>query len=196
VQAGSAEFAAAIAETALPADERLVGQWSVNLATGAGQWSSEVFVIFGVDPSSFVPTYDTEIALVHPYDRPRIEQTIAATLLDGKAFRVYFRVVHADGSVRVIHSRGELRGPAASATIEGTAQDVTERVDGDRAISPRQRHVLDLIAHGLTAAEIAVRLQISPQTVRSHVQNAIDNLDAHNRVHAVVLALRSGDLEL
>jgi DNA-binding CsgD family transcriptional regulator len=98
--------------------------------------------------------------------------------------------------VRIAHARGELNGQCTSPTLEGTIQDVTDRLDGEHAITPREREVLDLMAEGLTGTEIASRLQISPETVRSHVQNAIGKLDAHNRVHAVVLALRAREIDL
>jgi DNA-binding NarL/FixJ family response regulator len=57
-------------------------------------------------------------------------------------------------------------------------------------LSPREREVLDLLADGLTGEEIASRLFLSAETVRTHVRNAMRKLDAKTRVHAVALALR------
>jgi DNA-binding NarL/FixJ family response regulator len=65
-----------------------------------------------------------------------------------------------------------------------------------RIISTREAEVLGLIAEGLTADEAAARLCLSTETVHTHVRNASRKLGARGRLHAVVLALRRGDLEL
>lgn len=61
-------------------------------------------------------------------------------------------------------------------------------------LSPREREVLDLLAQGLTGAQAAKRLFLSPETVRTHVRNAMTKLEAHTRVHAVALALRQREI--
>ena len=50
------------------------------------------------------------------------------------------------------------------------------------ALSPRERQVLELLAEGLTGEEVAGRLHLSPETVRTHVRNAIVKLGAKTRV--------------
>jgi DNA-binding CsgD family transcriptional regulator len=51
---------------------------------------------------------------------------------------------------------------------------------------------LELLAQGLNAAAIAGELALSPETVRTHVRNAMRKLDASTRVQAVALAVESG----
>ena len=63
-------------------------------------------------------------------------------------------------------------------------------------LSPREREVLDLLGHGLTGEDISQRLHLSPETVRTHVRNAMDKLGAHTRVHAITLALQRGEISL
>jgi ATP/maltotriose-dependent transcriptional regulator MalT len=50
--------------------------------------------------------------------------------------------------------------------------------------------VLRLVALGASAGEIAGALSISHATARTHVKNILDRLGAHNRAHAVALAMR------
>jgi len=69
-----------------------------------------------------------------------------------------------------------------------------ERVDVPTVLSPREREVLDLLANGLTGEEVATRLSLSPETIRTHIRNAMGKLDAHTRVHAVAIALRHGEI--
>ena len=71
------------------------------------------------------------------------------------------------------------------------ARVTTERIG---VLSPREREVLDLLANGLTGEEVAARLSLSPETVRTHIRNAMAKLEAHTRVHAVAIALRHGEI--
>ena len=52
------------------------------------------------------------------------------------------------------------------------------------ALSPRRRELLELVAKGLTNAEIGRVLSITPGTVRSHVSTLLEQLDATNRTEA------------
>jgi DNA-binding NarL/FixJ family response regulator len=52
--------------------------------------------------------------------------------------------------------------------------------------------VLDLVADGLSAQEIAERVNLSARTVEWHMHQAMTKLGAKNRVQAVVLAIRDG----
>ena len=63
-------------------------------------------------------------------------------------------------------------------------------------ITDRHREILSLVAEGMTNKEIGNRLHISDQTVKNHMVNIMNKLDAHDRTHAVVLAYRIGLLDL
>jgi len=60
-------------------------------------------------------------------------------------------------------------------------------------ISRREFEVLELIAQGLSNQDIAGRLFVSPSTVKTHVSNLLDKLDAQRRTEAVA---RAKDLRL
>lgn len=63
---------------------------------------------------------------------------------------------------------------------------------GCRGLSPREREVLVLIAHGHTNAEMAAELFVSMATVKTHVNQLLRKLSARDRVALVILAWRSG----
>lgn len=63
---------------------------------------------------------------------------------------------------------------------------------GSSALTQREAQVLLLVADGLSHGEIAERLKIGAETVRTHVQKARARLGAENRTHAVAKALRLG----
>jgi DNA-binding NarL/FixJ family response regulator len=57
-------------------------------------------------------------------------------------------------------------------------------------LTPREREILGLIANGLTNEKVATLLDISPETVQSHVRHAMVKLEADTRTEAVATALR------
>lgn len=61
-------------------------------------------------------------------------------------------------------------------------------------LAPREVDVLSLVALGCGNAEIATRLCIRPETVRSYLRNAMRKLDVHTRIEAVVVAQKRGVL--
>ncbi|MBW3548202.1 MAG: response regulator transcription factor [Actinobacteria bacterium] len=60
------------------------------------------------------------------------------------------------------------------------------------ALSRREREVLSLMMAGLDRSEIARRLFLSANTVRTHTRNLMAKLGVHSSVEAVSLALRAG----
>jgi DNA-binding NarL/FixJ family response regulator len=62
-------------------------------------------------------------------------------------------------------------------------------------LTSREREVFDLLAQGLTGEEIATRLTVSAETVRTHIRNGMAKLDARTRTGAVVQALETHEIE-
>lgn len=69
------------------------------------------------------------------------------------------------------------------------SRQATQRLPG---LSPREREIMDLLAQGLTGEQVAERLVLSSETVKTHIRNAMSKLEAHTRVHAIAIALREG----
>lgn len=67
-----------------------------------------------------------------------------------------------------------------------------ENMELSEALTPRETDVLWLIAEGLTNSAIAQALGLSPGTVKSYVQNILQKLNATDRTHAAVKAIRMG----
>lgn len=65
--------------------------------------------------------------------------------------------------------------------------------DSQRAqLTPRELDVLELLTEGLTNAQIADRLDVSPRTIKTHVQNLLAKLDVPDRTGAVARGFRLG----
>jgi DNA-binding NarL/FixJ family response regulator len=94
------------------------------------------------------------------------------------------------------------RGPAAAAGAGGMASPSSTRTSPappatatDRVaqlLTERECEVLRLIATGMSNAEIAGRLCISPATAKTHVAHLLTKLDARDRVQLVIIAYQAG----
>ena len=99
-------------------------------------------------------------------------------------------------AVRVVAEGQALLAPTVTRRL---IADVTCRRAAPRArpaaldaLTPREREVLELIARGLSNVEIAERLFVAEQTVKTHVGKVLSKLDLRDRAQAVVLAYESG----
>jgi DNA-binding NarL/FixJ family response regulator len=99
-------------------------------------------------------------------------------------------------AVHTVAAGEALLSPSVTRTvIERTAQQPTpdssarDRLD---ALTPREREVLTLIAHGLSNGEIAAALVVEESTVKTHVKRILRKLRLRDRVHAVIFAYESG----
>lgn len=59
-------------------------------------------------------------------------------------------------------------------------------------LTPREREVLNLLAHGLSNAEVATTLFLSEATVRTHLANLMKKLQAREKAQAIIAAYQSG----
>jgi len=69
-------------------------------------------------------------------------------------------------------------------------------VDAFTPLSPREMEILQFVTRGLSNKEIAVKLDISHQTVKNHMTAILNKLDVEDRTQAAVYALRHGWVRL
>ena len=75
------------------------------------------------------------------------------------------------------------------------ASDLAEYMGGDM-LSERELQVLNRVARGLGNKQIAAELGVSEDTVKSHMKSILSKLDANDRTHAVVTAVKRGIIQL
>ena len=81
--------------------------------------------------------------------------------------------------------------PAAAAADSGLNQELEIE-----ALTPREEEVMRLLVEGLSNKEIGARLHLTEGTVKNYVSAIIAKLQANDRTHAVVTALRRGLVKL
>jgi DNA-binding NarL/FixJ family response regulator len=100
-------------------------------------------------------------------------------------------------AIRVVADGESLLAPSVTRRLiqtyvsqpEPAAQGDPEGLD---ELTAREREVLTLVATGLTNAEIARDLHLSPLTAKTHVSRILMKLGARDRVQLVVMAFQTG----
>jgi DNA-binding NarL/FixJ family response regulator len=91
-------------------------------------------------------------------------------------------------TIRAVHA-GKRRVPPE------IAMEIAEHV-ADDALTEREVEVLRRVAAGKSNKVIAVELDISEGTVKTHMKSILPKLDASDRTHAVMIALKRGILDI
>ena len=97
-------------------------------------------------------------------------------------------------SIRAVHGGGGAVSPAVAATVLNRlrATAAAPAPTPSNPLSDTQLQILRLIAGGLSNREIADRVHLSPNTVKSHAQEIFRKLDVDNRVEAALKASQEG----
>ena len=74
------------------------------------------------------------------------------------------------------------------------AAEIAEHI-ADDALTPREIDVLRLVAGGNANKEIAARLSVTEESVKSHIRNILSKLQANDRTHAVTIGLKRGIID-
>jgi DNA-binding NarL/FixJ family response regulator len=104
---------------------------------------------------------------------------------------------HLVAAVRIVAAGEALLAPSITRRLierytRPPAAGVAESGDALATLTPREQEVLELIARGLSNAEIADHLVLGEATVKTHVGRVLAKLGLRDRVQAVVLAYEAG----
>jgi PAS domain S-box-containing protein len=175
-------------------------------------WNARAHALYGWSREEALGRHILELTV--PQESRGAAEEIIAALQRGESWHGPFRVRRKDGSAftayvkdsPVLDEAGTLVG-MVGVSIEIADPDLAQAVrsfisvDGfggrrTRTLSPREREVLGLLARGLTGEQIAERLVLSPETVRTHIRNAREKLGASTRVEAVTMALLAREIQV
>ena len=91
-------------------------------------------------------------------------------------------------TIRTVHAGNKTMSPALAADLAGHV--------GDDSLTPKEIDVLRLIAGGHPNKEIAGRLSVTEETVKSRVKNILSKLGANDRTHAAMIGVKRGMINL
>ena len=86
----------------------------------------------------------------------------------------------------------DVKDPRGQEVLRRLLADGGPDTDDLAELTPREREVLRCMVDGLKRTEIAERLGLSANTVRTHTQNLLAKLDAHSALEAITVAMRAG----
>jgi DNA-binding NarL/FixJ family response regulator len=92
----------------------------------------------------------------------------------------------------VVHGEAAMTREMASRLLKGVARRTADSERGEEALTERELAVLRLVAVGSSNQDIAERLTISVNTVKSHIRNILDKLQLENRTQAANYAMNRG----
>ena len=138
--------------------------------------------------------------VVSPGDRPRAKEAFARKIVGKeKVTDAEVELRASDGrEVSVEVSSVPLRQGHQIVGVFGLLSRPPSQAKSPRPhakLTPRQREVLILLAHGFSTHQIAAELHLSRETVRNHIRGVLQALDVHSRVEAVATARAEGLLD-
>jgi PAS domain S-box-containing protein len=161
-----------------------MGYFELDLGRQHLTLSDEACRIHGLEQHQLAAWQGRALDLVHPGDRAMVSRAMRVSGKGAGRFDFEFRVVHANGDVRILHSRGETTRDAAGRTLRafGTLQDVTElRHAQDELSASELRH--RRIFHGANVSiweEDFSRVEAALQQLRAEgVRDFRDYMAAH-----------------
>ena len=183
-------------------------------------WNARAEVLYGWTREEAIGRHVSQLTV--PDHAQDDAEDILATLQRGETWQGAFRLRRKDGSsftafvkdspildpagnlVGIVGVSIEIGDPELANAVRALVTDGPSNNNHNhhhgrrraRTLSPREREVLGLLARGFTGEQIAERLVLSPETVRTHIRNAREKLGASTRVEAVTMALIAREIQL
>lgn len=138
------------------------GIWEWDLATDAYLWSDELWALFGLEPGSRKPSFETWLELVHPDSRAGVAASIKASVAACADLDVEWRTALPERSERWMMARGRPQRDARGRVTRylGVTTDITQH-----------KQVEDALRHSEDA------LRASEAELRTVVENSRDGID-------------------
>ena len=148
-----------------------LGSWELDFASGEAFWSDHRYRMFGVQPGEFCPTLEGFLALVHPEDRARVKTHVQKAVM-GEPYRIEYRVILPDASVRHIYAQSDIYFDADGRPVRlvGASLDITERKQAEEALRKSEeqlRRIIESTREGVWLIDRdAVTIYVNPQMAK------------------------------
>jgi two-component system response regulator DesR len=204
----------------LVVDDHDIVHWGMRLVLVQQDWVERcVPATTGDEAEDRARRYQPNVALVDLFVGDESGTDIARRV---RAAHPSTRVLLISGAGRISATAARAAGAAGFVTKDRSAAEIVEAIrrigagedvfdtppsptgggsaaaparPGHQRLTGRELEVLQLVAAGLTNAEIAAELRLSPNTVKEHASSMFRKVGARNRADAVVRAQRLGILD-
>lgn len=122
-------------------ENAMVGFWSLDVETQKTTISPQLEKQFGLLPGEYDGSLASITTKIHKDDIQRVEREIQQSIATKSPYKIEYRVVHNDGSIRWIEAKGGLAGDttAQRQRFSGTTLDITERVNARMQIEASEK---------------------------------------------------------
>lgn len=107
-----------------------MGHWNWTVGQDEIEWSEQIYNIFGVQPSIFVPSLESMRSMINRSDIGRVNQAFQRAVIEQNDYDMEFSIQRPDGETRFIRCEGRcsLDDEGDVIALYGIMQDMTERV--------------------------------------------------------------------
>ncbi|MGM0551084.1 MAG: PAS domain S-box protein [Bacteroidota bacterium] len=132
-----------------------VGHWEYNIVQDQLFWSDQTFRIFGVEPSTFTPTFNKMARLIHPEDARRVKYLYFKSLHKHTKLKTTFRIVTPEGKTRHVVQRVTSRFSKEGKPLSslGVVHDITDQKNTELALKRNEalfRSIFNTSPAGIT----------------------------------------------
>jgi PAS domain S-box-containing protein len=181
------------------------GNWVLELSGHEMWWSNEIYRILDCNPKITTTNLHRFITFVHPGDRSFVRKEIQKALHQGTALNITHRIIHKDGSIRIVKHCSEtyLDPKGKFSQIFGTIQDVTNQRKAENLVTCLERivdksfneiYIIDAETFKFTKANLAARLNLRYKMEELRRMTPVDLLPEFKQKQFVKMtsALRRG----
>ena len=134
-----------------------------DLKTNRGNWSDELYRIFGLSPTNFDPHTKGFLDRVHPEDRAQVVAAIADNKKGINDGAMQFRIIRPDGEIRWVYRETDILFDAAGIAERGltTYRDITDKLANEarhRELETLLQDAIDSISEGFVIYDAEDRL--------------------------------------
>ncbi len=121
------------------------GSWSFDLSTGRIEWSTQCYLLQGLDPAQGPPDYPTMLALYADEDAARLDAAVTQTATAGVPYSLLLHMRHENAGVRVVRAdaRAQTNADGTVVGMFGTVTDITADIDREDALRRAQAEAED-----------------------------------------------------
>jgi PAS domain S-box-containing protein len=162
-----------------------LGSWETNLKTGVSMWSDEMYRIFGWDTENVVPTVGPQLSTIHPDDTEYVLNSIKDTVEGNGDFDLEHRIVRPDGSIRMIHSQGQLvkNNLGEPEKLVGVVHDITDMKRAEEQLRNHQAQ--------LAEERVEHQRQIARATINTQEKERSDiGKELHDNVNQILASAK------
>lgn len=124
-----------------------LGSWKWNILTGEFECSDETYRIFGLEPQSIQPTYETFLGYLHAEDTLKVQQAIDYSIYNKTFYDLRYRIV-ISGEIKYVHGRGSVyyNDKDEPLYMVGTIYNITETTEAYQELEKKEHEILQLLS--------------------------------------------------